>query len=169
MNRPIVTAMGALLSVLGTPLTGNAAEPRATVVGGSWLNEVPCIFTSFDPDTGRVTCTGSSTWQGSWTGVTRFEARGVTDPKTGDLRATLTETFVGTYLADRSTGSLMFTESITVEGATGAVLIEGDIGGGSGDPTFRCSRGHVSFDGFSTPGGVLAFGGWRGVWNHGCR
>lgn len=161
--------MGVLLSVLGMPLSGNAAEPAGTVVGGSWVNEVPCLFTSFEPDTGSFTCTGSSTWQGSWTGVTHFEAWGVTDPRTGDLRATLTETFVGSYVADRSTGSLMFTETIIVEGATGAVLIEADIVGGSGDPTFRCSSGHVSFDGFSTPAGVIAFGGWRGIWNHSCR
>jgi hypothetical protein len=62
----------------------------------------------------------------------------------------------------------MFSESLSFEGPTGAVLIEGDIVSGSGDPAFRCSSGHVSFDGFGLTDAGPGFGGWRGTWKHGC-
>jgi hypothetical protein len=164
MKRSIVIVVSVLSAL--TPLPGRAAEATATTVGGSWVGALPCVFTSLDPATGKFTCTGSTTWQGSWTGLTHFDIKGVMDPSTGDMRATATETFVG--LAGRSTGSLMFTESMTLEGPTGAVLVEGDIVSGSGDPAFRCSSGHVSFDGFVFPGVAGGLGGWRGTWKHGC-
>jgi hypothetical protein len=164
MKRSIVIVV-AVLSAL-TPLPGRAAEATVTRVGGSWANGVPCVFTSLDPDTGKFSCTGSSTWQGSWTGVTHGVVEGVMDRATGDMRGTITETFVG--LAERSSGSLEFTESFNLDGATGALLIEADIVSGSGDPVFRCSSGHVSFDGFVFPGVVGGLGGWRGTWKHGC-
>jgi hypothetical protein len=132
------------------------------------VNGLPCVFTSFDQGTGKFVCTGSSTWEGSWTGLTRFEVRGVIDQATGDIHGTIAETFTGTYLADRSTGELTFTESLTIEARTGALLIEADIVAGTGDPTFRCSRGHATFTGFALPGGAAGLGGWRGAWTHGC-
>jgi hypothetical protein len=162
-------AAAALVSVLGTAGPGRAAEAKTTTVGGSWANGLPCIFTSFEPGTGAFTCTGSSTWQGSWTGLTQFDARGVVDPVTGDTSGTINEVFIGTSLSDRSTGSLRFTESFTIAGATGAIVIDADIVGGGGDPTFRCSKGHATFTGFGPPGGAGGFGGWQGAWTHGCR
>lgn len=157
-----------LAVVFGTTMPVDAMEPGTTTVGGSWVNVLACVFTSFDPATGAFTCTSSSTWEGSWTGITHFDAEGVIDPATGDLRGTFTETFIGTHLADRSMGSLTFVESFTVEGATGAVLIEADIVRGSGDPTFGCSSGHATFDGFAAPAAGSSLGGWRGTWTHGC-
>jgi hypothetical protein len=45
--------------------------------------------------------------------------------------------------------------------------IEADIVGGDGDPSFRCSSGHVAFDGLDPV--VTGLGGYRGTWTHGCR
>jgi Glyoxalase/Bleomycin resistance protein/Dioxygenase superfamily len=166
MKRSMVGVAVVVALLALTPLPGRAAEATVTTVGGSWANGVPLVFTSLDPDTGKFSGILSSTWQGSWTGLTHAVVEGVMDRATGDIRGTITETFVG--LADRSSGSLEFTESFTFEGATGALLIEADIVSGSGDPAFRCSSGHVSFDGIALPPAGPAFGGWRGSWKHGC-
>src|SRR5256885_15928520 len=58
--------MGTLLGVLGasTPASGSASV-EATV-GGSWVNAVPCVFTSYAVEAGQFTCTGSSVWLGAW-------------------------------------------------------------------------------------------------------
>ena len=57
-------------------------------------------------------------------------------------------------------------ERFVIDGATSVAHIDTDIVDGDGDPTFRCSSGHLTFDGV-TPG-PTGFGGYRGVWIHGC-
>lgn len=168
MMRCAVVLLSVVVNIAAMAGTGLAAESAATSVGGSWVNGISCVPTSYHPDSGAITCAGSSIWQGAWTGVTTYEVQGVSDPKTGDLTGTITETFTGTYTADHSAGTLGFAESLRVDGATGAVRIEAEILRGAGDATFRCSAGHVTFDGFSPPGGLAAFGGWHGEWRHGC-
>ncbi|HEY4409217.1 MAG TPA: hypothetical protein VGO87_05005 [Acidimicrobiia bacterium] len=173
MKRRIVATVIALLG-LGVGVTpASAADgpgPPGTAtstVGGSWAQIVNCVFTDYDPSSGAFHCVGSSTWEGSWTGVTHYAVTGVFNATNGDMRGTLDETFVGTWVPDRSHGTLNFHERFSIDGATSVLHIDTDVLGGDGDPSFRCSGGHVTFDGL-TPG-ETGFGGYEGTWTHGCR
>jgi len=170
MQRRIVATVIVLLGLgAGAAPAGADSAPRGTTtstVNGSWAQLVNCVFTHFDPSSGDFTCVGGSTWEGSWTGVTHYDVKGVYDMKTGNMRGTFTEQFVGTYLPDRSHGTLLMAHRFTIDGATSALHIDTDIVSGDGDPTFRCSSGHLVWDGF-TPG-ETGFGGYEGTWVHGC-
>jgi hypothetical protein len=98
--------------------------------------------------------------------VTHYDVIGRYDPASGNMRGTFTETFVGSYVPDKSHGTLLFSERFVIDGATSVLHIDTDIVGGDGDPTFRCSGGHLTFDGI-TPG-ETGFGGYQGTWVHGC-
>jgi hypothetical protein len=160
-------AVGILLGLFGAPAPGYAMTSGQETVSGSWLNAVPCVLTSYANETGNFTCTGSSVWFGAWEGVTAFELKAVMDRSTGNVHGTITETFAGSTGAEHALGTLSLTEVLDFDGRTGAVQIEADITGGAGDPTFRCSSGHVSYDGWAAPV-AMGFGGWRGTWKHGC-
>jgi len=170
MPRRIVATVIVLLALgAGVAPAGAAGDrPGASVstVRGSWAQVVNCLFTRYDPSTGDFACVGGSTWQGSWTGLTHYDVKGVHDMKTGDMRGTITETFVGTYLPDRSHGTLTMAHRFTIDGATSALHIDSEITGGDGDPTFRCSSGRVVWDGLAP--GETGFGGYAGTWVHGC-
>jgi hypothetical protein len=156
-----VTAVGGPARAAGGPL-----GVTTSTVGGSWAQIVNCVFTHYDPSSGAFTCVGGSTWEGSWTGVTHYDVTGTVNPATGDMRGSLTETFVGTYVPDRSRGTILLSERFVIDGATGVLHIASDIVGGDGDPTFRCSGGHATFDGVAP--GETGFGGYQGTWIHGC-
>jgi hypothetical protein len=168
-RRSLATVLGILGAIaLSTP-AGAAAGPAGattTTVGGSWAQVVNCVYTRYEPSTGDFSCVGSSTWEGSWTGLTHYVITGTLNPSTGDMRGTLDETFVGTWVPDRSHGSLTFHERFTLDGATSVVHIDTDVLGGEGDPAFRCSSGHLTFDGLAP--GQTGFGGYQGRWIHGC-
>ena len=173
MERRIVAAIVALLGMgAWSAPAGAAAGPAGpggamtSTVGGSWAQIVNCVFTRYEPSTGDFSCVGGSTWEGSWTGLTHYDVTGRYDPATGDMRGSFTETFVGTYVPDKSHGTLLFSERFVIEGATGVLHIDTDIVSGDGDPTFRCSGGHLTFDGLAQ--GETGFGGYRGSWIHGC-
>jgi hypothetical protein len=44
--------------------------------------------------------------------------------------------------------------------------VAGTTVSGGGDPTFRCSSGHLTFDGLAPV--ATGFGGYQGSWIHGC-
>jgi hypothetical protein len=163
----VIAVVAAGLAMPASRALADSDPPGTTtsVVGGGWATS-PCVFTSFDPSTGDVTCVGSSAWTGSWTGITHYDVTGNLDLVTGDFRGTLIETFTGMYVPDKSIGTLTFVESFSIDGTNFAINIETDIVNSSGDPTFRCSTGHVTFDGFAPL--VTGFGGYRGTWVHGC-
>jgi hypothetical protein len=175
--RSMVVAAAVLGSVSGSASAAVAAAgpagsaepagPVTTAVGGSWLQWANCVFVSFDPKTGDFRCVGGSTWEGTWTGITHYDVTGNLNLETGDMRGAFTETFTGTSLPDKAAGSLVFREAFTIEGATQVLHIESDIVGGDGDAAFRCSSGHVTFDGVDPV--VTGVGGYRGTWTHGCR
>ncbi|MCA1843514.1 MAG: hypothetical protein LC792_10090 [Actinobacteria bacterium] len=170
MKRRILVTFVALLALgVGAPPAGAEVSPAGvttSTVGGAWAQVVNCVFTRYDPSNGDFTCVGSSTWEGAWTGLTHYDATGTLNPATGDMRGTLEETFVGTYVRDKSHGTLRFHEKFVIDGATSVLHIDTQILGGDGDPTFRCSSGQMAFDGL-TPG-PTGFGGYRGTWIHGC-
>jgi hypothetical protein len=163
---PILVLLGANAFAVPARAAAGPAGVTTSTMGGSWAQIVNCVFTRYEPATGDFTCVGGSTWGGSWTGVTHYDATGRYDPATGDMRGTLAETFVGTYLADKSHGTLLFSERFVIDGATGVLHIDTDVMSGDGDPTFRCSGGHLTFDGLAP--GETGFGGYQGQWIHGC-
>lgn len=168
-RRILVTTIVALLGAGAWSAPAGAAEPVGTTtstVAGSWAQIVNCVFTHYDLQSGDFTCVGGSTWQGSWTGVTHYDVKGHYDVATGNMRGTLVEDFVGLYLPDRSHGILHMAHRFTLDGATSALHIESTILGGEGDPTFRCSSGHLTWDG--TAPGETGWGGYSGTWVHGC-
>jgi len=168
MRHRILATLVALLSVGVTapPASAGPSGVAASTVGGSWAQVVNCVFTKFDASTGDFSCVGGSTWEGSWTGVTHYEVTGTYNPTTGDMHGTFHETFVGIYVPDKSRGTLGFEERFVIDGATSVLHIDTEIVEGEGDPTFRCSSGHLTFDGLAP--GPTGFGGYRGTWIHGC-
>jgi hypothetical protein len=170
MKRPLLVIVLAFLAgtagIMPAGADGTTTGSTTSTVGGSWAQVLNCVFTRYDPATGAFSCVGGSTWEGSWTGATHYVVTGTYRPTTGDMSGTLEETFTGANVADRSHGTLSFHERFSIDGATSVLHIDTDILGGDGDPTFRCSSGHVTFDGLAP--GPTGFGGYRGTWVHGC-
>jgi len=173
MQRRVVGTIVALLAIAATAApAGAAARPAGpagvttSIVGGSWAQVVNCVFTRYDPSSGDFNCVGSSTWEGAWTGVTHYDVTGTYNVTTGDVHGTFHETFIGIYVPDKSHGTLGFQERLVIDGATSVIHIDTEIVDGDGDPTFRCSSGHLTFDGLTA--GPTGFGGYRGTWIHGC-
>jgi hypothetical protein len=155
------------VTALMWPSPAEAAPGRTTTtVGGGWIALVSCAPTSFDPTTGKLTCIGSSAWDGAWTGVTHYTASAVLNLATGDIRGTIDEVFTGVYTVNDAMGTLSFHETFHIDGATNALQLTATIIGSSGDPTFQCSQGRVTFDGFVPI--VTGAGGYEGKWTHGC-
>ncbi len=158
--RFIAAAAVALLALLALPAS---AKSRYEPVNGRWVGAVPCVMTSLDPATGHTTCTGSTTWVGTWTGVTHYTLDGTYDPVTGAAEATLDETFVGRDEHGRI-GTMRFAERLigTPTGIpdTNTIRIDADIIDGTGG--FTGARGHVVFDGITNlAGGEGTFtGNW---------
>jgi len=142
-----------------TPATSAVASTEVHL-GGSWVEELSCLPTEATPDqdlaTAHITCIGSSTWQGGWTGQTEFTAEGTVDLATGAITGTATETFTGVYTGDGSVGTLTFAHVVTSD-ATGWFHVDGIIVGGTGD--FAGSSGSAHFDGYFS-----LFGGYAATW-----
>ena len=123
--RIAAAAAVALLALFTPPASANSRDEG---VRGRWVGLVPCVITSFDPGTGHTTCTGSTSWVGTWTGVTNYTIDGTFDPLTGAAAATVDETFVGRDDQGR-VGTLRFTEKLvstpTGVPGTGAMHIDG--------------------------------------------
>ena len=165
LSRCLLSAL-VLVSLLWSMPAEGATGRTTTTVAGGWTSLINCAFTAFDPATGKFACTGSTLWDGAWTGITHYTASGVFNLTTGDVRGSIDEVFTGVYTTDHSMGTLTFHESFTIDGATNAILITANITGSSGDATFGCSKGRVTFDGIDTP--ATGLGGYEGKWVHGC-
>jgi hypothetical protein len=50
---------------------------------------------------------------------------------------------------------------------SGQIIGALDITSSSGDPTWRCTRHQLTFDGIANA--ATSFGGYRGTWYHGCK
>jgi hypothetical protein len=160
ITRPLA-ALAAAAAVLTPPaVAGAQAAPRAAV-HGSWMSLVNCAATGYDPVSKRLTCVGSTLWQGTWNGVTDYVGTATYDALSGDASGTLTETFHG-RASDGGRGTLTFFETFTIDGATSALHIDAQLLDGSGD--FTGARGEVSFDGVDNiAAGNGTYAGW---WAH---
>lgn len=139
-------------------VTGGRAG-ASEAVKGNWFNPLPCVFTSLDAATGTFSCTGSSVWKGTWTGVTVFNVTGTLDPATGDSWGTVEEMFVGSA-DDGTTGTMRFAETYTVDGATFEIYVDIDIVDATDG--FAGAQGSAVFQGLYPMAGG---GGWyHGEW-----
>jgi hypothetical protein len=128
--------------VLGLGVAPAAA--RSVPVGGTWQQLVNCAPTSYDPFTKKLTCIGSTYWQGTWTGITNYTVTGTADLLTGDAQGTIRETFRG-RADDGTVGTLEFSERFWLNGAASRFHLEAKIVCGTGG--FAGSKGGAAFDG----------------------
>jgi hypothetical protein len=132
------------------------------------LTSAPVIVpTSVDPVTFDFTGICPEQWVGAWTGEsTCFVTEGHFDPATGNGTATIVDVFEGVSTIDHSRGTLTIDERFAGNLYQGTGLIDGVIVGGTGDPRFACSSGHVTLALYFGP--VAAYGGYDGTWTSGC-
>jgi len=177
MRGAIAFAAAALLLLYPMPARSASKHEAArrgdtvTRIAGGWQATPTAVPTSAsaDPDLTRfdLTDVGVATLNGSWTGLVTEDQRVTLDPTTGAVHAVGTGSFTGMYLGDHSTGTVAWTETWTGNVFTGAFWGVFNITGGDGDPTFRCSSGRITLDGY-VAGPVTSYGGYHGKWIHGC-
>lgn len=149
------------------PFAFTSHDPHVTPVAGGVISVPTFIPTSLDPGTWDFTGLGTVEWTGTWTGVSVANVTWAHfDQATGEGTATMTDTFTGENMEDHSHGSITLNETVVGNIITGAGIVEGDIVASSGDPTFQCARGHVTFPIYINAAGV--YGGFYGNWIHGC-
>jgi hypothetical protein len=139
-------------------MTVPASASGSTAVSGRWVDTLPCLGIAL-PISGAFHCAGSSHWDGTWTGSTRYVADGAVSLITGDAHGTVNETFQG-WTPKGTHGRLLLGERFVVRGATHRVHREFEVidsGGG-----LARSYGSGSFEG--TAAGPMAMGTYRGKW-----
>jgi hypothetical protein len=162
-----VTLVAAGLSgVFGSPPVGAGQLKTEDVVGG-WLGELPCLFTSATPSASAravpFECVSGTAWDGAWVGHTTYRAVGTFDAASGDIHATIDETFVGLVSATRAAGTLHLLGTVDIDGASGTGLVRERLVGGT--DAFDGSSGTVVFDGAQVAA-VVGHGGYQGTWTH---
>ncbi|HVE93994.1 MAG TPA: hypothetical protein VNB24_03665 [Acidimicrobiales bacterium] len=156
----------ALRNPLAPPQSASSSTGTTTTqVAGGWQGTPPVVPLSANPD-GTFTAVGDYTLNGTLVGTMTFEMSGRFDPATGNWDANSVDVFRGVYLGDNSQGTLTWKVHTWGNFITGANWAEVEIVGGSGDPTFQCSSGRITWDGFANP--AASFGGYSGTWVHGC-
>lgn len=152
-----------LIAVIAAPAN---ATPEPEPASGAFTGVVPIIPTGWKPTErdstkGTYEAVGSSQWQGTWTGVTTYRARGTSDLNRGGAGSgVLDETFTG-GAADGDTGTLSFRWTYVFE-PDGRIRLDGRIVGGTGD--FAAATGRVTADGFANA--AYTVGALRGSWTH---
>jgi hypothetical protein len=147
-----------------TALAGEV-HAGATNVSGKWSDPMgACVghIVSFDPATGDITCTGGSTWTGTWKGTTTWTLTGNQNPVTHAVSARIDETFTG-RAADGRKGTLAFVERLSID-PTGKTNITGHIIRSCG--ALAGSQGHARWIGTSAADGSGS-GTYSGQWKEG--
>jgi hypothetical protein len=142
----------------------------STSIAGGWEGSPPVVPTSLEEDanhTYHATFMGHAIFDGDLVGVTIFSGEATVDPNTGDWEGTATTEFHGAWLGDGSQGTLKWHEYLSGNFITGAFQGYFDIDSGSGDPSFQCSSGHFTWDGYTIL--PASYGGYSGTWIHGCK
>ena len=135
------------------------AAADTVALSGTWRQLVNCLPTNYNPLTDQIHCIGASAWKGTWTGTTTYTLDGTYDVLTGDTKGTVHEVFTGTA-SDGTSGTLTFTEQVTITGATGKFVDESTILSGTGG--FAGSTGSAEFVGTSTA--LTGSGTYSGTW-----
>jgi hypothetical protein len=143
------------------------AEPVTTRVTGGLTSAPVIVPTYVDPATFDFTGICPEQWIGVLNGEsTCFITEGHFDPATGNGTATIVDVFEGVSTIDQSHGTLTINERFAGNLYQGTGLIDGVIVGGTGDPRFACSAGHITLALYFGP--VASYGGYDGTWASGC-
>jgi hypothetical protein len=160
--RAVVLVAAGSLVLLPGPAATAAPKVTSTVYGG-WVGELPCVVTAATLNTGGpavvpVTCESGTTWDGAWTGHTRYVIATTADLATGDSSGTIDETFIGVDTATSTPGTLHLTGTVTAHGADITLVVDEHIVGGSG--AFDGMTGHAVFEGTQLSG-LVGHGGYH--------
>lgn len=156
-----VAALAIVLLVNGHPATATTTAP-VTIYGG-WAGELPCLITAAtanpsDPTTMPLTCESGTTWDGAWTGHTRYVIATTADFSTGDSSGTIDETFIGVDTATKTPGTLHLVGTVTADGSTNTLVVREHITGGTG--AFDQVTGDAIFEGTQLSG-LIGHGGYH--------
>ena len=156
----ILISMAASLAVAAPPVLAQTASD----VAGTW--QAIALTTTYqpsstDPTAGSFEGVGSELWQGTWTGVSSFTARGTANLVTGASSGTLEETLFGRS-TDGGTGTMSIAWVFSI-GADGHVLFRGRIVDATGD--FTGARGTLVIEGTGVGGGSAFSGTYHGDWS----
>jgi hypothetical protein len=171
--RLVVLAIAGALAVMAPPTSAASKGTTRTEVAGAWqATPGTGIFTAGDPQSCRFTYQGVVTLNGAFNGVFHeIDGKAQCDlskfPRSLPYHLTTGGTIDAVYFGDGSRGSFTFKGVGTGEGVSGQFFGDYDITSSSGDPTWRCTTLHLSFDGIANP--FTSFGGYRGTWIHGCK
>jgi hypothetical protein len=92
MKRLIGTTVTAVVTVaMSLACTASAALASHTEMRGRWVQTVNRLPTSFNPLTGEITCEGSTSYQGTWAGITHYTFTGKINLLTGDITGKIVE------------------------------------------------------------------------------
>ena len=146
---------------------------EATPVAGGW-QATPSftVPTGGDPAACQLSYQALATFNGAFNGVWHEVSMTATCDKSKlpdslPYRAAGSGTFDGVYFGDKSRGSFSWSGAWTGDAISGQATGVFDITSSSGDPTWRCSSLHLTFDGYVSF--ATSFGGYRGIWYHGCK
>jgi hypothetical protein len=161
MRRLLVfgLALGMAVGTIAAPATAKAPHKKNfVVVEGGYVNDVSCIPSgppdvSPEGDALSGSCRVSSLWDGAWTGRTLGTLTYTVDLQ-GNISGTYEETLYAVYLPDGSSGSIHFTGTFSVDGATSVFHADAVIDGGT--CAFEGSKGTFTADGHSLHGGYRA-------------
>jgi hypothetical protein len=160
MNKLVLFVVVAM-SVGAFAAPAGAKAPRKknfVVVEGGYVNDIACVppmdaGVSPDLDEVSVTCGVGALWDGAWTGHTSGTLEATMDTE-GNIAGSYQEWLYGVYLPDGSFGSIHFTGTFEIDGATSVFHAESVIDGGT--CAFEGSRGTFTADGHSVHGGYRA-------------
>jgi len=158
----VILSIIAGIALIATPAAAARHRHSASVVHGAWTDPAGACtahIVSFDPATGALTCTGTSTWIGTWAGSTTWTLTGRQDPASGAITGRIDEVFKGRASGGRR-GTLTFVEHLTLD-AAGNTDISGHVVRSAGELTG--SRGHARWIGHSNADGSGS-GTYSGRW-----
>jgi hypothetical protein len=168
VNRRTRYLLVATAALLIAPSAARATtNEREKPVNGKWATLVPVAFTSYEPTpghplTGSYEGVGSTEWQGTWRGITKYSIGGSVDLVTGAGSGWLHEKFIGRF-SDGRVGTLTLDERYTLT-STGEFHVDARIVSGTRD--FAHASGHVRFAG-RTAGAAFGVGTYTGSWRSG--
>lgn len=158
-----------------TPTQSREPGKTRTSVAGSWQATPSAIFTGVtEVEDCQLSYTALASLMGSFTGTWHEESM-TTSCDTSYLpehlyyHASGVGTLTGVASGNHSRGSLTWTGTWDGDAISGESTGRFFITGGSGDPTFGCSSGRLTFDGSLVAAEATGFGGYSGSWVHGCR
>ena len=172
-TKLVVFAIAGALAVMAPPTSAASKGTTRTVVAGVWQATPGAgIVTAGDPQACHFTYQGVVTVHGAFNGVMHeIDGHAQCDlsklPGSFPYRLVTSGTIDGVYAGDGSRGSFTFKGVGAGEVVSGQFVGDYDITSSTGDPTWRCSTLHLSFDGIANP--FTSFGGYRGTWIHGCK